>query len=385
MDIEQYLRREGVRSFEDPRSYWNWANRTLGTKLAKQFADSLKERSRGDRTHAGEFYDFVSRPEVSLAAASFEYGLLVQTARWVESCLPLQGTVVELGCHTGLLTRYYALKRPDAAFIGLERSEAAVKVAQATAQTQRITNLRFIAADLQDESTLPDIQADVIITGRVIGDLMDAILLRRLSWKDYQFPTMDASMDADAWSVVGSCMKMLSPHGKFLVTERATSFDRIRRLWLGFQAAGCYPYPSSLTPVGWNDVSGDHTTWFFQAGLTRAGITPELPVEKIPWLSKEIQAVGNPTRLMLDGILAWQTWKSFTDRTVRGEANFQWESEEQIHYEYGETGAGLGYAYIASNTDLHLLTLFLPQETDAVVRDLKEYAQKLKQSGSIST
>ena len=36
----------------------------------------------------------------------------------------------------------------------------------------------------------------------------------------------------------------------------------------------------------------------------------------------------------------------------------------------------------ASNTDLHLLTLFLLQETDTVKKDLKDYEQKLRISGA---
>ncbi len=383
MDIEQYLRREGVKLFQDPRSYQNWVNRTLGSKMAKQYFDAQEERSTGEVSQAKEFYDRIANPEIIPVAASFEYGLLVQIARWVENRLPRRGTIVELGCHSGLLTRYYALARPDASFIGIDRSEPAILIAQKKAQEQKITNLRFVRLDVQDDAFLPDIHVDVIITGRVIGEWMDMLLRRRISWKDYQFPPMDTGLDEKAKKIIQNCVKMLSPSGKFLVTERISSFDRFNRLWQLFQSDGCFPDPHSVTQVNWADVSGSHASWFFQCdwGRNRAGKVG-LEIDKLPWVSKEVDATQRPTRLMLDGILAWQTWRSLMDAKVVSERTYQWDSGEEIHYEIGETGPGLGYAYVASNTDLHLLTLFLPQEAETVNRDLEEYGQRLKSSGA---
>ncbi len=67
---------------------------------------------------------------------------------------------------------------------------------------------------------------------------------------------------------------------------------------------------------------------------------------------------------------------------VTSQQTVGWESGEIIHWEIGLTEADLGYAYVASNTDLHLLTLFLPQETDMVKSDLKDYENKLRSSGA---
>ncbi len=126
MNIEEYLRYEGIKQFPNSRSYWNWANGALGTKSAKKLADAMKQRADGDTETEAEFYDFLSRQDIVRAAASFEHALLVQIAYWVEKSLPLQGTVIELGCHTGLLTRYFALARPDLKFVGIDRSEKAI-------------------------------------------------------------------------------------------------------------------------------------------------------------------------------------------------------------------------------------------------------------------
>lgn len=382
MEIEQYLRREGIRPFLEARSYWNWANRTLGAKAAKQLAQAMGERAQGDRGKEEEFYDFLSRPDVRPVVASFEYGLLVQIAHWVENRLPLRGTVVELGCHTGLLTRYYALTRPEVTFVGIDRSERAIEAAQKMAQEHRSANLKFVVGDLRSKSLSPIIKADCIVTGRVIGGLMSMVLRRRVSWKDYQYLPPAPELDPDARIALQHCMEMLTADGKLLVTERLSTFDRLYRLWHALLEQGCKPELQSITPVNWQDTSGQNNTWFFQAQPSTVKDNSQFGIMDIPLFSKELDATGQPTRVMLDGILAWQTWNSLMDRKVASQETLRWESGEEIHYEIGVTLTGLGYAYVASNTDINLLTLFLPQEAENVKNDVGDYGRKLKSSGA---
>lgn len=382
MNIEEYLRYEGIKQFPNSRSYWNWANGALGTKSAKKLADAMKQRADGDTETEAEFYDFLSRQDIVRAAASFEHALLVQIAYWVEKSLPLQGTVIELGCHTGLLTRYFALARPDLKFVGIDRSEKAIQLARENAQEHKTTNLDFVLQDLRTGSLPEDIKADCILTGRVLGGLMSRILRRRNSWKDYEYPQLDPEMDSDVRPILNQCLKMLAIDGKLLVTERLSTFDRFTRLWLAFQEQGWVPETGSISPIAWQDVSGDHHTWFFQAHRAKAMELSRLEVRNTPIFSKEINAAEQPTRLMLDGILAWQVWNSLMNCNVTSQQTVGWESGEIIHWEIGLTEADLGYAYVASNTDLHLLTFFLPQETDMVKSDLKDYENKLRSSGA---
>lgn len=382
MNIEQYLRYEGVKSFQDEKSYWNWANRAIGIKSAKQLAQAMKHRADGDADMEAEFYDFLSQPDVVPVAAGFEHALLVQIAHWVEKCLPLHGTVIELGCHTGLLTRYYASARPDLKFVGVDRSDKAIQLALKKVQEHKITNLEFVVHDLSNESLPDGMKADCILTGRVLGGLMSRILRRRNSWQDYQYPQLDPKMDLEVKRVLNHCMKMLPADGKLLVTERLSNFDRFTRLWQAFQEQGFMPETRSVTPISWQDVSGEHYTWLFQAHASVVKEESKLQIQNTPIFSKEINATVQPTRLMLDGILAWQVWNSLMNRNVTSQQTLGWEGGEIIHYEIGLTGVGLGYAYVASNTDLHLLTIFLPQETEKVKNDLKDYEHKLRSSGA---
>ena len=347
MKIEEYLRYEGLKPFQDPKSYWNWANRALSTRNAKQLIQAMNQRAGGDTDSEAEFYDFLSKPEVVPVAASFEYGLLIQIASWVEKLLPMHGTIIELGCHTGLLTRYYASTRPDLKFIGIDRSEKAIQLAREKVLEHKITNLEFEVRDISNEPLSDRIKGDCILTGRVLGGLMSKVLRRRNSWQDYQYPALDPKMDLDVKSVLNLCRKMITVDGMILVTERLSGFDRFTRLWQAFQEQGFMPETRSVTPVSWQDVSGEHHSWFFQAQPSIIKEVSELVIQNTPIFSKEVNATVQPTRLMLDGILAWQVWSSFSDRNITGQQTLGWESGEVIHYEIGLTKEGLGYAYVS--------------------------------------
>jgi hypothetical protein len=384
LDIDQFLRHEGIKPFSDPRSYWSWATRILGQKMGRQLADSMEERAKGEIKNAQAFYDLVALPQVAPVAASFEYELLVKISSWVLNQLPYRGTIIELGCQSGLLTRFYAQTRPDLSFIGIDRSEMAIQAAQKKAQDQKIKNLSFITADLLQEDW-PEIEkADCVISGRVIGELMSLVLRRRVSWQDYRFPPIESDLDKQAREALQNIHRLFNLAGSLLMTERLTTFDRMNRLWITLQESGYKPEVKTINPIFWRDVSGEHNTWFFQASTETEEKGRPLEVKELPWVHKETTTQTGTTRLMLDGILAWQTWWSLSERKVRLEETLRWQNGEEVHYEIGETGEGLHYAYIASNTDVHLLTIYLLQDDKAVIGDMVEYVSKLKASGARS-
>jgi tRNA1(Val) A37 N6-methylase TrmN6 len=382
LTIEKYLRREGAKPFQDPKSYWNWVRQSLGTNQTKQFSRVMEERSQGRLNESVGFYDFLAKPEATIAAASFEYGLLVQIAHWVESNLPNRGTVIELGSHSGLLTRYYALIRPEVQFIGIERSEVAVKEAQKIAQERRLDNVKFITADISNAlpTNLP--RADAIITGRVIGEMMSPLLRKRVSWRNYEYPQADATLDYVAKESIRNSQSLLSPGGQLLVTERVSSFDRLNRIWEALWENGFHPDPKSLTPISWQEVSENRQSWFFVCGQAAGKEYTPLDIQWVPFPHEEVDATNYPTRFMLNGILAYQTWKSLSEKRINREETLNWESGEELHLEIGKAGPDLGFTYIASNTDTHLLTLYLPQETDQVMQDLMDYLNKIRLSGA---
>ena len=388
--IDTFLQSEGILPTTDPHRFWRWAEGQLGRQGAKQFQEDINRRSHLDNEDSIRFYDSIGKPRQALVASSFEYGLLQQIGRWIEPQLPQEGTVLELGCGPGLLTRFYALARPNVRFVGIDVSEEAIETARRNAQGKAYGNVSFLVHDLRELEELPSIQADCIISGRVFSELMTRVRRRRSSWDELNFPPPTPDLDLFARQALLTCAMLASPGGKFLVTERLTDFDRLNRLWCLIGAAGFLPDRNSMLPISWKDVSGSHQTWFFSAkaldsvgsSRTSADVQPLQPSD-LPMLTREIEATGSPTRILLDGTLAWYAWQALKIEEKLEEGLYLWPAGEEIHFELGLAKDGLGYSFIASNTDILMLSIFLQSEFEAVRRDLREYLQQLGRSGGI--
>jgi SAM-dependent methyltransferase len=384
-NLEEFFLNEGVKGFTNSKHYWRWVNSKVGPKKARKFAQMMSQRATTLPEGSGIFYDFLAEPGLAAVAAGFEYNLLIAILRWVEQRLPERGLIVELGCHTGLLSRYYALARPEAAIIGIDLSQTAIETAQRRSEAQRLENIHFYAGDLRDAATLPRLEADCIISGRVFSELMTPIRRHRESWEDFRYPNASDTLDESAHLALQACSSRLKPRGRLLLTERISDFDRLNRLWKLLFQAGYSPKVSSVTPIAWKDIAGNHQTWFFQAERAPRSESLEnrslLIPPNVPVPLKELEATGNPSRVTLDGILAWATWRGLAIQQRSEEGLLRWAGGEEIHYEIGTVRGGMGYAYVASNTDIHTLSLCLPQELETARRDLQEYVLDLRQSG----
>ncbi|MFC2043132.1 class I SAM-dependent methyltransferase [Chloroflexota bacterium] len=386
-DIDEYLRDQGLKNILPPERFWVWARKRIGSKNIKAFVNIMEQRANHLPENSIDIYDFLASPEISLVGGSFEYLLLKEILQWVAPKLPSKGVVVEIGCHTGLHTRYYAKCFPEAYIVGIDISKKAIEEAKKLADEHNIKNVSFYTGDILKNESLPELETDCIVSGRLLGELMTPVRRRRESWDGFEYPPIKQNLDQNAKLAITTCKKWLRPNGKFLIIERLSDFDRLNRLANVLIDTGYQPDHETITPISWTDVAGDHQTWFFEAIIKVPNIAIEentfLP-PNVPIPSRETEAVGNFTRIMFDGILAWQTWKSLSVVRLEDEATLCWSSGEKIHYEIGISISGLGFACIASNTDIFLLTLFLPQEMKDVHKDLKEYVSQLRSTGARS-
>lgn len=384
-EIDKYLQNQGLRDILPPDRYWKWARKKVGVKNFQKFIVLMEKRSTDLSANSRDIYDFLAEPDISSIAGSFEYRLLKEILIWVTPKLPADSQILEIGCHTGVLTRYYAKYFPNAQFIGIDSSPKAIDVAKKLAEKQNLSNISFYVGNILDHVNIPEISSDCIITGRVFGELMTPLRRMRKSWEAFDYHPKEPDLDKELNLAVATCSKWLKPDGKFLVTERFSDFDRLNRMIDVFIENDVYPDRNSLTPIAWSDVVGDHRTWFFEANNTNAHVKSEknlfLP-PNVPIPSNETEAVGSVTRIMLDGLIAWQTWRSLSIDSLLDKDTLRWPRGEVIHYELGLSKGNLGFAFIASNTDIFMLTLFLPQEMSKVNRDIKEYIAQLKQTGA---
>ena len=384
MNSEKYLRQEGLKPFVGPDRFLPWAKKRIGEQNLQQFFNYMNQRATGVGFNDPGFYDFISDPKISTVANSFEHGLVNHILNWVEPRLPAEGIIVELGCHTGLLARYYAYARPNAQIFGLDHSTEAIQAAQTLAQEKNIENLSFHKADLCQDDHLPFEKADCIISGRVLSELMTSQIRLQESWQHIQYPPRQKELDQGARKVLQLCAGILNTEGRLLLTERFINHDRLNRLWLLTQEAGFTNLAASLAPIEWKDVAGEHRTWFYESkkDLRTPRSATEISPYEVPLPSREAELVNDETRVMVKGLMALQTWYSLNIQKKIKEGLLRWNNGAEVHFEIGTASHNLGYTFIASNTGLQILTLFLPFEADSVKEDLEEYILQLTKEGA---
>ena len=123
----------------------------------------------------------------------------------VEELVPLNGTIVDLGCGEGILSNYIGLCSKNRKIIGVEIDRNRIKEAN-----HGIPNVNFINTDVT-KNDLP--QSDAIICFQLLHHL-----------KSYEMQE----------ELIKKCIKSLSKEGKFIIDE--IRVDYTLRYWLTWVA-----------------------------------------------------------------------------------------------------------------------------------------------------
>ncbi len=322
--------------------------------------------------------------DISIVASSFEYELLRKIMYWVEPRLPRKGIIIEFGCQNGLLSRYYAISRPDLKLIGIDKNKLAIKSANKMTQNKNLKNINFIHADLSSPSSnLINQKANCIVSGRILSETMSLKPRFQLNWNQLEYPPIDLNLDNKMGIVINLCSKMLIKDGVFLITERLANYDRLNRLLFQSSIAGFSISKDEFYPIAWHDIAGDHSTWFLEAkkeNNIKSNFVLSNALE-IPLPSKEAEFSGDETRILFKGLLAFQTWSALRISTILKETSFSWGIGLEEHLEIGLLHNNLGYSFIGTNAGNYILSLFLEKEMNSVKGDLQEYIDYLKTNG----
>jgi hypothetical protein len=381
---DNYLKNKGLKSFSDPQKFWSWAANKAGQEKLNEYVRFLNDRARGIGLNDSAFYDFIAGHKIFNVAASFEYDLLKIMLEWAEPMLPKHGVIVELGCHSGLLSRFFAIARPEAHIIGIDISAQAIAIAEEKFRESKIPNIEFIQADLLNEASWPELSADCIITGRILAEMMSPKIRFQLSCDQFEYPPISDELDSKMAAIMQFCSKNLNQNGQVLFTERLSNYDRLNRLMFAAHKAGLGINPDTLHPIEWQDIAGNHSTWFFisQGNHQPLGKYQDLDPSKIALTSKSAEIINNETRILFKGLMALLTWRSIIKTQVDKKALLHWENGLSEIIELGQATDGLFYSFIGNNIGEYMLTLFLGSEHSSVKSDLDEYLNYQQSNGA---
>lgn len=152
-ELDRYLHEEWgikVRSHEQNNEELNY----LPERLCNRFVPVLNKRA--DLINAGEavpvrlekrFYDMLAIDSIGGIMHSRKRAFILEGISWVTavlSKLKIRHSVLDIGCHTGYQTKYYATKL-DVDVVGVDRNKKAISRAKVAGNG--VKNLDFLAWD----------------------------------------------------------------------------------------------------------------------------------------------------------------------------------------------------------------------------------------------
>lgn len=145
--LSQHLSHYGIEQIH-PEYYWLMVQADLGRKGVRR----LERLRKGAATPAGRraFYDYIADPRISGIVHSQKEDAIVQSGLAVAQRITGRRRVLDLGCHVGYLTTWYAEIARDRTVTGVDESAEAIRWAQVRAKEINILNVRFEVADLDD-------------------------------------------------------------------------------------------------------------------------------------------------------------------------------------------------------------------------------------------
>ena len=149
--LAQHLHdRYDIREFNDD-SYWEWGGERMGFKLGAKI-EKLREPLVNGKATAQDylkFYDIIATQPALSVVHSLKTGAMIASGKWIEQQIRNLGLNpkkwLDVGCHTGHITSYYASTFPDTDVTGIDLARVAISTAR---QLGIERNLSFFRDDL---------------------------------------------------------------------------------------------------------------------------------------------------------------------------------------------------------------------------------------------
>jgi methylase of polypeptide subunit release factors len=90
------------------------------------------------------FFDFIAKPPILGLVHSLKADAMRVSGDAIAEHLPDRSRILDLGCHAGYLTTWYARLLPSASVLGVDRSRPAIETARQFAEQLGVSNVAFL-------------------------------------------------------------------------------------------------------------------------------------------------------------------------------------------------------------------------------------------------
>ncbi|BAN04403.1 class I SAM-dependent methyltransferase [Ilumatobacter coccineus] len=211
--------------------FWAQLEQSLGKRFADDFEAAIERREQDESDAA--VYDLmyrdvetVKRTAPILNPMAFDWLTHFAAAKVPE------GDIVDLGSGAGLLTCFYAMRRPASQVVGIELNAAGVDRGRELAREMGLTNVAFEQGDLRD-----------VDLGRRFDCAVSTLALTEVDFsrstdqESFDFSTLARGrrrFESETSDLAGVASRHLTDEGAYLSFERLPRFDDFAG-WVGAQ------------------------------------------------------------------------------------------------------------------------------------------------------
>lgn len=388
--ITAHLAKWGLRRFDSDAAYDQWQRTALKPdELATLLRLSEQRRAPGagaaDET---AFYDYAATAHILPVLYSQRYDYYATVGSAVAERIGPARSVLDAGCGIGVLTTFYARQFPQCSFVGVDRSQASIAVAQEQAAALGLTNVRFDCLDVERAS--PPGSFDCIIATQALLQTEKDPGLPSRSWQTFErgnetLAQADFERRTGLAGRIDRLRAVLAPDGRLIVCEKTRHLARRVPFQRAFAARGLALLEPSL-PIRYSVVEeATDDGPLYVLGRTPPGAVPAISWDESPELAGESVDVAaltrrqaNPDEPLYENhtTSAQQVWTSLPDRRIIQETTRQEPNGRQVHLELGES-QGLTYLYCANTFDQRQLVMVKSEQASMLAQYYRELVQGL--------
>ena len=149
--IKEHLKKFGIKKFRDEYSFTDWALTVISQKEGLKIEKLKEPLIDGTATFFDQlqFYNFISDKRIAGVVHSEKADAIRIIAESVKPYIFEKDSILDLGCHIGYLTSWYALSNLSSFVVGIDSALASIKTAQFYAKELGINNVHYEGADLK--------------------------------------------------------------------------------------------------------------------------------------------------------------------------------------------------------------------------------------------
>lgn len=368
-DLKAHLNDWGLRRFTSDEAYFQWQRQALSADDLAALRQHVEKKRQGTAEDEAAFYDLSAAPRILPVLYSQRYDYYLAIGPLVAGRLADTGTILDFGCGPGILTTYYARRRPRARVIGLDRSPVSIAEARRKADAFHVENAHFECVDV--DRARPGATYDCIVaTHALVQSEQDPGLPSR-GWRTFE-RVEDAAGQAAFERRTGLGQRLdylvdsLAPTGRMIVFEKTRQLARRIPLQRALASRGLHLLEPSK-PVRYSlveEVTDDGPCFVLQRGVNHAIAWDEAPEpdEGLPFDRARLPSAahaGDDPLYENHWPSAQRVWEQLHDKQVIREDTAEETDGRQLHVELG-TAEGLRYLYCANTFDQRQLVIVEP-------------------------